>query len=122
MRDEDLPDDLDDLPTEAPPGADPVLWRLAQAVYDAHRPRADGFCACKKFWPCDHAMLAGDHLRKSHGVDPTMLAEAPLHREPLHRESSRSRWVLLSGAGCRISPVDRLTSRPSRQRRRNAGA
>jgi hypothetical protein len=117
MRDEDLPDDLDDLPTEAPPGADPLLWRLAHAVYDAHRPRADGFCACKRFWPCDHATLAGDHLRRSYGVDPAALVEAPSHRE-----SSGGRRVLMSGAGCRISPVDRLTSRPSRPRRRIAGA
>jgi hypothetical protein len=116
MRDEELPHDpnnSDNPPVEAPPGADPLLWRLAYSVYETHRSRADGFCACRDFWPCEHARLAGDHLRMAYAIDPSLPEPTPVNTAyPI------SRAVLRLTNGCRVYPVNRITSRPSRQRRR----
>lgn len=50
-------------PVEPPFGcADPMLWRVARALHDAHKPRTDNFCECKMFWPCPDAQLAEEAL------------------------------------------------------------
>ena len=56
---EGLPYDPVHPPVEPPDGCvDPLLWRVAQALHDAHHPRPDGFCECRAFWPCESAGLA----------------------------------------------------------------
>ena len=61
---EGLPYDPVNPPADPPPGcADPLLWRVARALRDAHHPRPDGFCECKSFWPCAPARLADESLR-----------------------------------------------------------
>jgi hypothetical protein len=51
-------------PVDPPLGcADPMLWRVARALHDAHRPRTDNFCECKAFWPCPDAELAEEALQ-----------------------------------------------------------
>lgn len=58
-----VPPGPDEPPLDPPPGcADPMLWRVARALHDAHRPRTDNFCECKAFWPCPDAQLAGEAL------------------------------------------------------------
>jgi hypothetical protein len=56
---DELPYDPADPPAEPPDGcADPLLWRVSHALRHAHRPRPDGFCECREFWPCPEAVLA----------------------------------------------------------------
>jgi hypothetical protein len=58
-----LPFDPYHPPAEPPCGCvDPMLWRVAYALYVAHHPRPDGFCECRAFWPCERADLAADAL------------------------------------------------------------
>jgi hypothetical protein len=56
---EGIPYDPADPPAEPPFGCtDPMLWRVAVALHQAHRPRSDGFCGCKSFWPCADTALS----------------------------------------------------------------
>jgi hypothetical protein len=55
-----------DPPAEPPGGCtDPLLWRVAHALHRAHRPRPDGFCECRVFWPCATAKLARSALESA---------------------------------------------------------
>ncbi len=70
MTDE-LPYDTAAPPADPPPGANPLIWRLAYALREAHQPRGDGFCgACRTFVPCDDARLAAEGLQSAiaHGA------------------------------------------------------
>ena len=51
--------DPEQPPAEPPPGADPLIWRLAYGLHSDHRPHTDGFCVtCRQFWPCAPRRLA----------------------------------------------------------------
>ncbi|GAA3285184.1 hypothetical protein Dvina_07940 [Dactylosporangium vinaceum] len=62
--DDGVPREPAEPPLDPPLGcADPMLWRVARALHDAHRPRTDNFCECKAFWPCADAQLADEALQ-----------------------------------------------------------
>lgn len=57
--------DPSDPPADPPRGADDLLWRLGYALLQAHEVRADGFCSCREFVPCDGILLAVRGLREA---------------------------------------------------------
>jgi hypothetical protein len=63
----DDPYDVQDPPADPPEGcSDPLLWAVAYALRRAHRPRADGWCECRSFWPCPSFRLADESLRTAY--------------------------------------------------------
>ncbi|GAA0721471.1 hypothetical protein Drose_07700 [Dactylosporangium roseum] len=83
-----VPNGPDGPPLDPPSGcADPLLWRVARALHEAHRPRPDNFCECKAFWPCPDARLAEEALRMAYG------RPAPrINRTALGRNANLGRW------------------------------
>ena len=74
-----------DPPVDPPPGcADTILWRVARALLDAHRPRPDNFCECRAFWPCPTAKLATDALQ--------IACERPVAMPRMRRTGNLGRW------------------------------
>lgn len=66
-----LPYDPGNPPSQPPQGcADPVLWSVSFALRRAHRPRSDGWCECRKFWPCATFALADESLRAAYERSP----------------------------------------------------
>jgi hypothetical protein len=54
-----LPFDTDAPPEQPPPCcADPLLWRVARALYEEHRWEPGGRCLCGDRYPCSRARLA----------------------------------------------------------------
>jgi hypothetical protein len=104
-----------DNPPEDPPADCPhrLLWRLARALWEAHRPDSTGFCVATGCWhtnqrdPCRLARLAQEGMRTACGeatnasppwiavtrerlaadeIDPMdAVAEALWHRRHTHR-------------------------------------
>jgi hypothetical protein len=82
-----VPHEPGEPPVEPPPGcADPMLWRVARALHNAHRPRTDNFCECKSFWPCPDAQLAEEALQLAYD------RPAPRSRPAPGRNSNLGRW------------------------------
>ncbi|MEV6927150.1 hypothetical protein AB0M46_21970 [Dactylosporangium sp. NPDC051485] len=76
-------------PVDPPLGcADPLLWRVARALREAHRPRSDNFCECKAFWPCADARLAEEALMLAYERPGTRAA-----RPGAGRASNLGRWT-----------------------------
>lgn len=64
-------------PAAPPPGAHPLLWRLAHRLYQDHSSHIDGFCvACREYWPCDARRLA------ERGLDESRAPRGPRNRGP----------------------------------------
>ncbi len=68
--------DIDRPPAEPPDDCrHRLLWRVARALWEAHRPDSAGFCvvsACRRehhLYPCPAAVLAVDGLNAACGVD-----------------------------------------------------
>ncbi|MEV0158276.1 hypothetical protein AB0H57_31970 [Micromonospora sp. NPDC050686] len=109
--------DVDNPPVEPPDKCQHrLLWRLARALWDAHRPDSAGFCVVAGCWhenqrdPCRLARLAQEGMRTACGeatpasppwiavtrerlaagdIDPVdAVAEALWH----HRHTTRSGW------------------------------
>ena len=65
-------------PAEPPPGADPLIWRLAYGLHSDHRPHTDGFCVtCREFWPCAPRRLADQGLAAAFRPPPDRRSTPP---------------------------------------------
>lgn len=58
--------DLDDPPADPPEGADPLVWRMAHALREAHQPDSTACCVTCPYsepWPCRPSKLAASGYR-----------------------------------------------------------
>jgi hypothetical protein len=61
--------DLEDPPEDPPVDCtDPLTWHLAYSLHHAHRPDAEGNCACGSTYPCPSAHLATRGFRFACGA------------------------------------------------------
>jgi hypothetical protein len=98
-----------DPPTPPPPGWRHLLvWVLARALWEAHRPNADGFCSatgCQHYnhlHPCPSIGLALDGMRVACGRQtPTAALWRVVARRRITRQPdgpANSGWRYLRGA------------------------